>query len=175
MLGSGVPPRFWRRGRIMDLPDELYRDLGRMAQERGLTPAGWIATTLSNESDAVAEQPLPDLLRGLIGAVDSSKEPRGGLASTPTVSRSPESSRDRDFEDHFRAPCDHMAVVHRSNVFSRRTPNEWRVKKPLEVHRAGRSVRSRFEGFRDETHDGADGEIQGHSDGTCRCFACCSC
>ena len=70
MLGSGVPLRFWRMGRIMELPDERHRDLERVARERGFTPAGWIATTLSSEPDAAAEQPLPDLLRELIGAVD---------------------------------------------------------------------------------------------------------
>ena len=69
-------------GRIMELPDEGHRDLERVARERGLTPAGWIAATLSSEPDAAAEQPLPDLLRELIGAVDSSKEPRSGLART---------------------------------------------------------------------------------------------
>ncbi len=83
MLGLGAPLKFWRMGRIIELPDELYRDLERVARERGLTPAGWIATTLSSGSVVVAEEPLPELLRGLIGAVDSSKEPRSGRTRTP--------------------------------------------------------------------------------------------
>lgn len=70
-------------GKIIELPDELYRDLERAARERGLTPAGWIATTLSGGSDAASEQPLPELLRELIGAVDSSTEPRSAPVPTP--------------------------------------------------------------------------------------------
>jgi hypothetical protein len=68
--------------RIIELPDELFRDLERVAQERGLTPADWIATTLPGASGAVEYQPLAELLQGLIGAVDSTKEPRSGQART---------------------------------------------------------------------------------------------
>jgi hypothetical protein len=69
--------------RTVELPDELYQDLERVARERGLTPADWIATTLPGGAGSVAEQPLSELLQGLIGAVDSTEEPRSGHASTP--------------------------------------------------------------------------------------------
>jgi hypothetical protein len=68
--------------RIVELPDELYRDLEKAAQERGLTLADWIATALPGGSGAI-EQPLAELLQGLIGAVDSTKEPGSGQARTP--------------------------------------------------------------------------------------------
>jgi len=69
--------------RIIELPDELYRDLEKVARERGLTPADWIAATLPGRSGSINEQPLSELLQGLIGAVDSTKEPRSGRAGTP--------------------------------------------------------------------------------------------
>jgi hypothetical protein len=69
--------------RIVELPDELYRDLERVAQERGLTSADWIATTLPGRSGAIDQQPLSELLQGLIGAVNSTKERRSSQARTP--------------------------------------------------------------------------------------------
>jgi hypothetical protein len=69
--------------RTVELPDELYRDLERVARERGLTPADWIATTLPSGAGSTAEQPLSELLQGLVGAVDSTEEPRSGQVRTP--------------------------------------------------------------------------------------------
>ena len=69
--------------RIIELPDELYRDLERVARERGLTPADWIATTLPGGSGATDQQPLSELLQGLIGAVENTNERRGGQDRTP--------------------------------------------------------------------------------------------
>ena len=69
--------------RIIELPDQLYRDLERVAQERGLTLADWIATTLPGGSNAIGQQPLSELLQGLIGAVDSTTEQRRSQARTP--------------------------------------------------------------------------------------------
>ena len=69
--------------RAVELPDELYRDLERAARERGLTPADWIATTLPGGAGSAAEHPLPELLQGLIGAVDSTEDPRNGQTRTP--------------------------------------------------------------------------------------------
>jgi hypothetical protein len=69
--------------RSIELPDELYQDLERVAREQGLTPAGWIASTLPGGGRSIDERPLRDLLEGLIGAVDSTKEPRGAQARTP--------------------------------------------------------------------------------------------
>jgi len=69
--------------RTIELPDELYGDLEKAAREQGLTPAGWIAITLRGSSDPIDNRPLPELLEGLIGAVDSSKEAHGGKSRTP--------------------------------------------------------------------------------------------
>ena len=69
--------------RTIELPDELYRDLERVARERGLTPADWIATTIPGGAGSIEQQPLSELLQGLIGAVDSTREPRSGQARTP--------------------------------------------------------------------------------------------
>jgi hypothetical protein len=68
--------------RTVELPDDLYRDLERVARERGLTPADWIATTLPGGAGSAAEHPLAELLQGLIGAVDSTEEPRSGQSRT---------------------------------------------------------------------------------------------
>jgi len=72
-----------RMSRTIELPDELYRELERAARERGLTPADWIATTLPGLSGSINQPPLSELLHGLIGAVDSTKEPRCGRSRTP--------------------------------------------------------------------------------------------
>ena len=61
----------------------MYRDLETVAQERGLTPAGWIAATLPGRSGLIDEQPLSKLLQGLVGAVDSRSESRNGRARPP--------------------------------------------------------------------------------------------
>jgi hypothetical protein len=69
--------------RTVELPDEIYRDLERVAREQGLTPAGWIASTLSGGAGATDKRPLSDLLQGLIGVVDSTRETQGGQPHTP--------------------------------------------------------------------------------------------
>jgi hypothetical protein len=74
---DGVSPM----SKIIELPDELYRDLEKVAREQGLTPADWIAATLPSRS--IDEQPLSELLEGLVGAVDSTNEPRSGHSRTP--------------------------------------------------------------------------------------------
>ena len=70
-------------GRNIELPDELSQSLERVARERGLTPADWIASTLPGGSGSIGEQTLSELLQGLIGAVDSTREPRSGHPRTP--------------------------------------------------------------------------------------------
>jgi len=62
--------------RIVELPHELYRDLERVARERGLTPGDWVATALPGKSGAIDQQPLSELLQGLIGAVFSRRSQR---------------------------------------------------------------------------------------------------
>jgi len=63
--------------RTIELPDELYRNLERMAQENGLTPEGWIAATLAANSGPTENAPLSESLQDLLGVVDSAEEPRG--------------------------------------------------------------------------------------------------
>ncbi len=62
--------------RNIELPDDLYRDLEKVAQEQGLSVAGWIAATIPGCPGPIADQTVSELLQGLIGAVDSTKEPR---------------------------------------------------------------------------------------------------
>jgi hypothetical protein len=69
--------------RTIELPDELYRDLEKVARERGLTPADWIASTLPGGSGSIDQESLSELLHGLIGVVDSTNEPRSGQSRTP--------------------------------------------------------------------------------------------
>jgi predicted DNA-binding ribbon-helix-helix protein len=42
--------------KTIELPDELYRDLEKVARERGLTLADWIAGTLPGHSGSMEEQ-----------------------------------------------------------------------------------------------------------------------
>jgi hypothetical protein len=69
--------------RSIELPDEVFKDLEKVARERGLSPADWIAATLPGGSGAIEERPLSELLHGLIAAVDSTKGPQSGNARTP--------------------------------------------------------------------------------------------
>src|SRR5438132_11594954 len=70
--------------RTVELPDEVYRNLARVAEDSGLTPAEWIAASVSRSNgpaSAGAGQPSPEgrplseALKDLIGVVDSGKEP----------------------------------------------------------------------------------------------------
>jgi hypothetical protein len=47
-----------------ELPDEVFRDLEKVAGERGLTPADWIATALPVGSGAMERQPPFDYAPG---------------------------------------------------------------------------------------------------------------
>lgn len=60
--------------RIIELPDDVYESLERVAREQGLTPVGWIANAVPSIS---AERPLADLLEGLTGTVNSAEVPAG--------------------------------------------------------------------------------------------------
>ena len=68
--------------RSIELPDRLYQDLEREAQERGLSVADWIGAHVPSSS-STAGRPLLNLLDGLLGAVDSTQEPRNSSARTP--------------------------------------------------------------------------------------------
>jgi hypothetical protein len=66
--------------RIIELPDDIYESLERVAREQGVTLVGWIANAVSPVS---AQRPLPDLLEGVTGTVNSAEEPPGGRPHTP--------------------------------------------------------------------------------------------
>jgi hypothetical protein len=68
--------------RSVELPDELYRELEKVALEHGLTVVDWIATTLP-EPSSTGGHSLLELLQGLIGAVDSTKGTRSDVSRTP--------------------------------------------------------------------------------------------
>lgn len=64
----------------VELPDHVYRKLQEAAEKQGITPAEWIAATVSRARAPVAahqenpERPLKEVLRGLVGKFDSSQE-----------------------------------------------------------------------------------------------------
>jgi hypothetical protein len=58
--------------RQISLSEEVYNALLAVAQRSGMTPADWIASKLpSPESD----RSMPELLSGLVGAIDSQQDP----------------------------------------------------------------------------------------------------
>ncbi|HEY9646814.1 MAG TPA: hypothetical protein V6C88_10610 [Chroococcidiopsis sp.] len=63
------------------LPEAVYHKLLSTAQQQGITPAAWIAIHLPLAPPV--EQPLPDLLADLVGAIDSQAEPIHPFQKTP--------------------------------------------------------------------------------------------
>ena len=66
--------------RTIELPEDVYLGLERAARERGMTTADWIASILQSDQDAAEQQRLHKALNELVGAIDSSEEPRRGHA-----------------------------------------------------------------------------------------------
>jgi hypothetical protein len=66
--------------RIIELPDDVYESLERVARAQGFTPVGWIANAVP---PLPAERPLADLLEGLTGTVNSAEVPAGERRPTP--------------------------------------------------------------------------------------------
>ncbi len=60
-------------GQTLELPDEVYEALARVAREGGVTPAEWLAINLHASDVYSQERPLPELLNDLIGSVDSTE------------------------------------------------------------------------------------------------------
>jgi predicted DNA-binding ribbon-helix-helix protein len=58
----------------IELPDEVYNSLEAAARAVNMTPAQWIAAHLHGRQKQNEERPLAEMLRGLIGAIDSTKE-----------------------------------------------------------------------------------------------------
>ena len=57
----------------LELPDDVYEALVKVARDGGLTPAEWLAINLQTSAVDIQERPLPDLLNDLIGLVDSTE------------------------------------------------------------------------------------------------------
>ena len=67
----------------LQLSDEVYDDLKKLAEARNVTPEEWVeAKVLEERPKDLEERPLSQLLEGLIGAIDSSEEPLGGHPRT---------------------------------------------------------------------------------------------
>ncbi len=58
--------------RIIELPDDVYESLERVAREKGFTLVDWIANAVP---PLRAERPLADLLEELAGTVNSAEIP----------------------------------------------------------------------------------------------------
>jgi hypothetical protein len=63
------------------LPETVYQSLLNVAQQQGITPADWIAAQLSFVIPE--DQPLPNLMADLIGAIDSQTEPHPPIQKPP--------------------------------------------------------------------------------------------
>jgi hypothetical protein len=62
----------------LELPDEVYNALERVAQESGMSPDEWIASQLRCQNVSAKDRPLSELLDGLVGVIDSAAEPHSG-------------------------------------------------------------------------------------------------
>jgi hypothetical protein len=65
----------------VELPEHIYELARKAAETRGMTPEEWIAATVSQATETVArggdepaERRVSEVLRGLVGSFDSSKE-----------------------------------------------------------------------------------------------------
>jgi hypothetical protein len=57
----------------LELPDEVFEALAKVAREGGVTPAEWLASNLHVSDAYTHERPLPELWNDLIGSVDSTE------------------------------------------------------------------------------------------------------
>jgi hypothetical protein len=63
---------------IIELPEEIFVALLRIAELKGMTPADWIASQITAAFLQREECPLSDALNGITVSIDSSTEPRPG-------------------------------------------------------------------------------------------------
>ena len=69
--------------RIIELPDDVYESLERVAREQGFTPVDWIANAVP---PLTTKRPLVEVLKGLTGTVNSAEVPAGERRNTPRAS-----------------------------------------------------------------------------------------
>ncbi len=65
------------------LPSDIYDALLTVAEESGLSPENWIASKLSPSLNRPPITPLSQKLEGLLGAINSQKEPIHSRRNTP--------------------------------------------------------------------------------------------
>ena len=67
----------------IELPEETFLALLRIAEQKGMTPADWIASQIPAALLERDERPLSDVIDKIIGTVDSSIEsrPQGHFSS----------------------------------------------------------------------------------------------
>jgi hypothetical protein len=69
MIGSKKKPM----SQTLELPDEVFEALAKVAREGGVTPAEWLAINLHSSEASTQKRPLPELWNDVIGSVDSTK------------------------------------------------------------------------------------------------------
>ena len=69
--------------RTIELPEDVYQNLEKAARERGMTAGDWIASILPIDRDSSEKHRLHEVLRSLVGAIDSTDET--GTGYPPTV------------------------------------------------------------------------------------------
>jgi hypothetical protein len=62
--------------RTIELPESDYQDLEQVARERGMSAGDWIASVLPADHDPSEKHGLHEVLRGLVGAINSTDQPR---------------------------------------------------------------------------------------------------
>ncbi len=102
--------------RIIELPDDVYESLERVAREQGFTPVGWIANAVPPLS---TERLLADLLEGLIGTVNSAEVPAGQRRHAPFSE-----GLTRKFQKQGSAEYDHAASLRSAAI------NRFRIRIP---------------------------------------------
>jgi len=85
MIGSKKEPM----SQTLELPDEVFEALAKVAREGGVTPAEWLAINLHASDAFTQEHPLPELWNDLIGSIDSTETQ--GTHQPHSVPRSPRS------------------------------------------------------------------------------------
>ncbi len=68
--------------RNLELPEEVFQALEKVAQANGVSPAEWIVGQLPSGYAPREERPLSEAMRSFIGVIDSSEEPHTGYPDT---------------------------------------------------------------------------------------------
>ncbi len=71
----------------IELPEDIFEALLRIAELKGMTPADWIASQIPTAFLQREECPLSDALNGITGSIDSTTEPhpQGSFSSVSDI------------------------------------------------------------------------------------------